>query len=277
MIGAVIGDIVGSVYEFNNYRAKDFDPLFHPKSFFTDDTICTIAVADALVNDRHPRESLRDWGRRYRDKVSWGSRFLRWIHSDSDKPIDSYGNGAAMRVSPAGFLATTLEEAVSLSNRVTQVTHNHPDGMAGAASTASAIFLARSGKTAEEIRAHVAETYGYKLHLTVDQIRPTYTFNETCIDTVPQALICALEATDFEDAIRNAVSIGGDSDTVAAIAGAVAEGLFGVPDHIAHQAWARIPLEMKIVLRKMYRPDSATVAETEGALHNHTTDRSHHG
>ncbi len=252
MLGAIIGDIVGSVYEFNNYRAKDFTPFFHQKAFFTDDTVCTIAVADALVNDKDPAASLREWGRRYWDNGGWGQRFALWIATDDMGPYNSLGNGAAMRVSAAGLLAKSIEEAIALSNRVTEVTHNHPEGMRGAAATAVAIHLAKSGLTAWEIRQAIAEQFLYNLTLSVDEIRPTYRYNERSQNTVPQALTCALEATDYEDAIRNAISIGGDSDTIATIAGSVAEALFGITDSLAEEAWGKLPDEMRNVLQDLY-------------------------
>jgi len=260
MLGAIIGDIVGSVYEFRNYRAKDFDPFFHPKAFFTDDTVCTIAVADALVNQRDPATSLRDWGRRYWDNGGWGQRFALWIATDDMGPYDSLGNGAAMRVSGAGLLARSLEEALTLSDMVTEVTHNHPEGMKGAAATAVSVFLARSGASAEAIRSDITQRFGYDLSLTVDQIRPTYRYNERSQDTVPQALICALEATDFEDAIRNAISIGGDSDTIAAIAGGIAEARFGIDEEMAKKAWTFLPEEMKNVLNALYKQAEVTAS-----------------
>lgn len=253
MLGAIIGDIVGSVYEFDNYRAKDFEPLFHRQAFFTDDTVCTIAVADALVNDRHPAHSLKDWGTRYWENGGWGRSFALWLGSDSLEPYGSYGNGAAMRVAPAGLLAQSLEEAVSLAHKVTAVTHDHPEGMKGAAAMASAVFLALSGSSPAGIRAYVSETFGYDLKRSVDDIRPTYRFNETCPDTVPQALTCVLEADSFEEALRNAISIGGDSDTVAAIAGGVAEALFGIPEAVAERGWGYLPAEMRAVLTDLYR------------------------
>ncbi|WP_153114800.1 ADP-ribosylglycohydrolase family protein [Rhodocyclus tenuis] len=253
MLGAIIGDIVGSIYEFRNYRAKDFQPFFHPGAFFTDDTVCTVAVADALVNDRHPAQALKDWGLRYWENGGWGGRFAAWLRSDSLEPYGSYGNGSAMRVSPAGLLARSLEEAIALAHRVSAFTHNHPEGMKGAAATAAAIYLARSGTSQVDIRAYVSETFGYDLSRTVDNIRPGYRFNESCQETVPQALCCVLEASDFEDAIRNAISIGGDSDTIAAIVGGVAEALFGIPDAIAQQGWAYLPPEMQAVLTDLYR------------------------
>ena len=214
MLGAVIGDIVGSVYEFNNDRRKDFGPLFHPQAFFTDDNVCTVAVADALVNQRHAGEALKDWGRRYWDNGGWGQRFALWLASDDLEPYGSYGNGAAMRVSPVGLLASSEKEVSILSRQVTGVTHNHPEGLKGAEATALAIFLARQRVTPQKIKIAITERFGYDLERTPDDIRPTYRFNETSQETVPQALVCALTASDFEDAIRNAISIGGDSDTV---------------------------------------------------------------
>jgi ADP-ribosylglycohydrolase len=252
MLGAIIGDIVGSVYEFNNYRAKDFQPFFHASAFFTDDTVCTVAVADALVNERDPAVALREWGRRYWDNGGWGQRYALWIASDDMGPYNSYGNGAAMRVAAAGLLAKSIDEAITLSDRVTEVTHNHPEGMKGAAATAVAIHLARIGLAAEGIRDAISRRFGYDLSLTVDQIRPGYRYNERSQDTVPQALTCALEATSFEDAIRNAISIGGDSDTIAAIAGSVAEARFGISEDLAAQAWAYLPAEMRAVLQALY-------------------------
>lgn len=252
MLGAIIGDIVGSVYEFNNFRSKDFEPLFHSKAFFTDDTVCTVAVADALVNNRHPAESLKDWGTKYWENGGWGRSFALWLSSDSLEPYNSFGNGAAMRVAPAGLLANSLEEAVELANKVTGVTHNHPEGMKGAAATAVAGFLARTGSSQAYIRGYVADTFGYDLTQSIDVIRPDYSFNETCQQTVPQALTCVLEAESFEDAIRNAISIGGDSDTIGAIVGGIAESMFGIPDDIAERGWAYLPQEMREVLTGLY-------------------------
>ena len=260
MLGAIIGDIVGSVYEFNNYRAKDFTPFFHPKAFFTDDTVCTIAVADALVNGKDPATTLREWGRRYWDNGGWGQRFALWIATDGMGPYNSLGNGAAMRVSAAGLLATSIEEAIALSDRVTEVTHNHTEGMRGGAATAVAIHMARTGRGAEEIRQAIVQRFQYDLTPSVDEIRPTYRYNERSQDTVPQALTCALEANDYEDAIRNAISIGGDSDTIAAIAGAVAEALFGISDDVAAEAWRFLPTEMRVVLQDLY----ATAGKSNG-------------
>lgn len=252
MLGSIIGDIAGSVYEFNNYRAKDFEPFFHAKASFTDDTVCTVAVADALIHNKCPAQTLKTWGERYWSNGGWGRSFALWLGSDSLEPYGSYGNGAAMRVAPAGLIAKSLEEAQSFSVKVTQVTHNHPEGIRGAAATASAVYLAKSGSSAEEIRSHITEEFRYDLSRCVDKIRPGYVFNETCQRTVPEALTCALEATSFEDAIRNAISIGGDSDTIAAIAGGVAEARFGIPEPLAADVWKRLPLDMRKVLTKLY-------------------------
>jgi ADP-ribosyl-[dinitrogen reductase] hydrolase len=250
MLGAIIGDIAGSIYEFDNYRAKDFE-FFGRGADFTDDTVCTIAVADALLNDLDPAQALVAWCKRYPGR-GYGGMFARWIESREPKPYNSFGNGAAMRVSPAGLLARTLEEALDMSRRVTEVTHNHPEGLKGAAATAHAIFLARQGAARADIRRAIAVTYGYDFNRSVDDIRLHYVFNETCQQTVPEALICALEAHDFEDAMRNAISIGGDSDTVAAIAGGVAEALFGVPQTLADAGMAKLPDEMRGVVERLY-------------------------
>jgi ADP-ribosylglycohydrolase len=251
MLGAIIGDIVGSVYEFDNLRRTDFEPLFHPDSDFTDDTVCTIAVAAALLDCVDPAAALFDWCRRYPGR-GYGGRFADWLRRGDLQPYNSFGNGAAMRVAPAALVARTIEEAADLARRVTLVTHNHPEGVKGALATAGAIFLARQGADAAAIRTHVATEHGYDMARSTDEIRPVYRFNETCQETVPEALICALEANGFEEAIRLAISIGGDSDTVAAIAGPVAEARFGVPENIAQAARARLPADMLEVLARLY-------------------------
>lgn len=252
MLGAIIGDIVGSVYEFNNFCSKAFEPLFHRKAFFTDDTVCTVAVADALVNNRHPAEALKDWGTKYWENGGWGRSFALWLGSDSLEPYNSFGNRAAMRVAPAGLLAKSLDDAIALAHKVTEVTHNHPEGMKGAAATAAAGYLARTGSSQAYIRGYIADTFGCDLTLNIDEIRPDYRFNETCQQTVPQALTCVLEAESFEDAIRNAISIGGDSDTIGAIVGGIAEAMFGIPEDIAERGWAYLPQEMREVLTDLY-------------------------
>jgi len=250
MLGAIIGDIVGSIYEFHNLRSKRF-ALFGPRTDFTDDSVCTIAVAEALVSTRDPAESLRDWCTRYPGR-GYGGMFAAWVRDPRVGPYQSFGNGAAMRVSPAGLLGATVENAMELAGRVTDVTHNHPEGMKGAQATAVAIRLARDGVAPPEIRREIGARFGYDLSRTVDDIRPGYAFHVTCQHTVPEALTCALEATGFEDALRNAISIGGDSDTLAAIAGGVAEACFGIPDAIARKGLSYLPEDMTAVLMELY-------------------------
>lgn len=250
MLGAVVGDIVGSIYEWNNHRSKDF-PFFGPGADYTDDSVLTMAVADALLHGHPPQKALYLWATRHL-KRGYGGGFAQWLNTWELAPYGSWGNGAAMRVSPAALLANSLDEALALALKVTEVTHDHPEGIKGAKATAHAIFLARFGANADEIRRTIASTYGYDMDRTVDSIRPHYEFNESCQETVPEALICALEATSFEDAIRNAISIGGDSDTVAAITGPVAEARFGIPDEIARAAMEMVPDDMQETLRKLY-------------------------
>ncbi len=250
MLGAIIGDIVGSIYEWNNHRSKDF-PFFGKGVDYTDDSVLTAAVADALLHGHPPAKSLYLWATRHPNR-GYGGGFARWLNTWELAPYNSFGNGAAMRVSPAALPANSLDEALAMAAKVTEVTHDHPEGIKGAKATAHAIFLARFGASADEIRRTIAGTYGYDMDRTVDSIRPHYRFNETCQETVPEALICALEATGFEDAIRNAISIGGDSDTVAAIAGPVAEAMFGIPDEIARTAMEMVPDDMQETLRKLY-------------------------
>lgn len=231
MWGAIIGDIVGSVYEWDRIRTKDFE-FFSEKGHFTDDSVCTAAVADMLLRDLPEAATLQRWCRRYPD-VSYGGWFRQWIGHEAPEPYGSFGNGAAMRVSPAAFLnRDDLAAALAASDRVTAITHDHPEGIKGARATVHAIWLALNGEGPSTIRATVAAEYGYDLARTVDEIRPGYAFNETCQETVPESITCALESTSFEDAIRNAVSLGGDSDTVAAIAGPIAEALHGIPDGV---------------------------------------------
>ena len=237
MIGAVIGDIVGSRFEWHNHRSKDFE-LFTEKCFFTDDSVMTIAVADAIMKADGDLSVLSDYavksmceiGQPYRD-CGYGGSFFRWMYSNDPKPYNSFGNGSGMRVSACGFVAKSIEEAKALSKAVTEVTHNHPEGIKGAEATTVAIFFAKTGHSLEEIREHINANY-YPMDFTLDEIRDTYEFNETCQNTVPQALKAFFESTDFEDAIRNAISIGGDSDTLAAITGGIAEAYYGIPEEI---------------------------------------------
>lgn len=241
MIGAIIGDIVGSRFEWNNNKSKDFEFLTY-KCFPTDDSIMTLALAQAVLVSkpdhsdlsRNAVECMQSVGRNYQD-CGYSGGFRNWMFSDDPKPYNSYGNGAAMRVSAAGFAANSIEDAKDLSRKITEVTHNHPEGIKGAEATAVAIYMAKTGSSLLEIRDYIDKNY-YPMNFTLDGIRASYKFNETCQDTVPQALMAFFESTDFEDAIRNAISIGGDSDTLAAICGGVAEAYYGVPSEIRKHA-----------------------------------------
>lgn len=250
MYGAVVGDIIGSVYEFDNHRSKRFH-LFHDDAAPTDDSVLTAAVAEALLTGKDPAALFREWGRRYPD-AGYGGRFADWLADPRMGPYGSWGNGAAMRVSPVALMAASDEEAFRLVLRVTEPTHGHAEGIRGAAATVHAIRMAMAGAAPTDIRASVVATFRYDLSSTVDEIRPGYQFTEACVDTVPQALTCALDAEDFEDAIRNAVSIGGDTDTVCAIAGPVAEALWGIPAHILAEARSRMGGDMLEVLDQLY-------------------------
>ena len=241
MLGAIIGDIVGSRFEFHNRKRKDFE-LLAPGCRPTDDSVMILAVAEALMGgwadeaelSRRAVESMQRLGRRYPD-CGFGGMFERWIHSGDPRPYGSYGNGAAMRVSPVGFYARSEDEVKRLSRAVTAVSHDHPEGLRGAEAAAMAIHLARNGADREQIRARIERDY-YRIDFTLDEIRPSYRFDVSCQGSVPQALEAFFESESFEDAIRSAVSIGGDSDTIAAIAGGVAGAYYGVPHAIREQA-----------------------------------------
>lgn len=256
MIGAILGDIIGSPFEFDRGRkTKDF-AMFSDGSGFTDDSVMTVAVADALIES--PGESdldvkaalvmkMRYWGRRY-PNAGYGSRFYHWLFTDDPKPYGSYGNGSAMRVSSAGWLYDTLEETRRYARLTAEVSHNHPEGIKGAEATASAIFLARQGKTKDEIKKYVIDEFGYDLSRTCDEIRPGYHHVETCMKTVPEAITAFLEGESFEDVIRTAVSLGGDCDTLTCIAGSIAEAYYGIPEEFVRECLKRVPKSFKEVL-----------------------------
>jgi len=252
LLGAITGDVIGSIYEFAGLKDKNFQPLFHSRAFFTDDTVLTVAVADALLNNRDVVESFKDWGHRYPNS-GWGTRFYNWLFSDNSEPYGSYGNGAAMRVSPAAFLANSLAEALALAEKVTVVTHDHPEGLRGARATTAAIFLALQGNDVAYIRNYIEHNYGYVLPTSPEEIRPHYSFNETCQRTVPEAIVCALSAKNYEDAVREAVSLGGDADTLGAITGAIAEALYGLPTDIQKRTWALLPEDMQLIIKQLYQ------------------------
>ena len=259
MKGAIIGDIAGSVYEFDETADSLDFPLFVKHSRFTDDTVTTVAVAAALMEGKAShggyieplRRHLRYWCRKYPD-AGFGGMFRRWFSADEAPAYGSYGNGAAMRVSPAGWVADSLDEAQELAELTAAVSHDHPQAIKGAIAVASAIFLARQGKGKADIAAYI-RNYFYDLSRTLAQIRPSYGFTCTTEGSVPEAIECFLEGTDYEDTIRKAIWLNGDTDTQAAIAGSIAEAYYGVPDALWQQALSYIDdEEMKVVIRKFY-------------------------
>lgn len=231
MIGAIAGDIIGSIYEFDNIKTTKF-PLFSPNCLFTDDTILTIALAESILTGSDYGQTMKTYYRNY-PRRGYGGSFYVWAESKLNKPYNSWGNGSAMRVSPVGFAYDTLAEVLQKAKESAEVTHNHPEGIKGAQATASAIFLARSGKKKIEIKDYIEKTFLYNLKTPLEEMREYYQFDESCQGTVPQAIIAFLESDSFEDAIRKAISIGGDSDTIACITGGIAQAFYGeVPAHI---------------------------------------------
>lgn len=225
MVGAIAGDIIGSVYEAHPIKTKDF-PLFHPRCRFTDDSVLTIAVAEAILTDGDYRRSVWEFGRRY-PHAGYGGAFRHWLSSSSPEPYNSWGNGSAMRVSPVGWAFGSIDEVLTEAARTAEISHNHPEGIKGAQAAALALFLARTTGDKALIRKEITDRVGYDLNRTVDSIRPCYSFDVSCQGTVPEAIISFLDANDYEDAIRNAISLGGDSDTLACITGAIAEAYYG--------------------------------------------------
>lgn len=254
MIGAIIGDIVGSRFEFNNHRSTDFD-LFGPGCNYTDDTVMTVAVADAIIHNASFKEKMLEYGSRFSLPMGgYGGSFGRWLHSINPQPYDSFGNGSAMRVSPCAlFSKGNREWALAKAACSAMPTHNHPEGIKGALATTDAILMAFDGASKEDMRMYLTELYGYNLDFTCDDIRATNQFNETCMVTVPQAIVAFLDSSSFEDAIRLAVSIGGDSDTIAAICGPIAEAFYGVPTNIRKKALGMLPISLARVVNEMYK------------------------
>jgi len=237
MIGAITGDIIGSIYEWHNIKTTEFE-LFAPGCRFTDDTVLTVALADAILCGSDYGIKLKEYFHRY-PNAGYGSSFVEWAQSPLSLSYNSWGNGAAMRISPAGFAYETLEVTLKKSESFTSITHDHPEGIKGGCATAAAIFLARTGQSKPEIKAFIESNYGYNLDRTLDEIRPTYHFDVSCQGTVPEAIIAFLESKDFEDAIRKAISLGGDSDTLACITGGIAQAFYGgVPDWIMEKAYS---------------------------------------
>lgn len=261
MYGAILGDIIGSPFEFDRGdKTKDFN-LFNRNSYFTDDSVMTIAVGEALLKvgqDAAVKEiedavisSMQSWGRRY-PYEGYGGYFRHWLTARHPEPYNSFGNGSAMRVSAAGWLYNSLEKTRVVAKATANVTHNHPEGIKGAEATASVIFMARNGSSKEEIKKYIENEFHYDLNRTLDEIRPSYHMDETCQRTVPEAIIAFLEAKDFEDAIRNAVSLGGDTDTLGAITGSIAEAYFGISETLISECRNRINKDMRDVVDAFY-------------------------
>ena len=259
MLGAIAGDVIGSVYEAIPVKTTGF-ALFTPRSRFTDDTVLTVATAEALLGDGDYAAAYRRYGRAY-PNAGYGGSFYRWLLSDDAGPYDSWGNGAAMRVSPVGFALDTVEDVLAEAARSAAVTHDHPEGIKGAQATALAVFLACTGADKAGIRSEIEGRFGYDLARSLDAIRPTYRFDVSCQGSVPESLIAFLESTDYESAVRNAISLGGDADTMACIAGGIAEAFYGaVPELIAREVSSRLPEGFRNVLDRFesrYGPANA--------------------
>ena len=249
MLGAITGDVIGSVFEWENTRSTDFH-LFSFQTMFTDDSVLTIAIADAILNGKPYREAVLEWGRKYPNR-GYGGYFRQWLYLENPQPYNSWGNGSAMRVSPVGWAFDTLAETIDEARKSAAITHNHPEGLKGAAATAASVYMSRKNKNKEEIKEFISGEFNYNLDRTLDEIRPHYEFDESCQGTVPEAIIAFLESKDFEDAVRKAVSLGGDSDTLACITGGIAEAYYGgVPGEIKSKVLELLPDEMKEIIRQ---------------------------
>lgn len=252
MIGAIAGDIIGSVYEHHPIKTTDF-PLFHPRCRFTDDSVLTVAVAHAILEQIDYGTALKTFGQKY-PRAGYGGAFIDWIFAAESRPYNSWGNGAAMRVSPVGFAFSDEERVLSEAQRSAEVSHNHPEGIKGAQATALAVFLGRQGQSKESIRHEITRRFGYDLQRTTAEIRPYYRFDVSCQGTVPEAIIAFLDSNDYVEAIRNAISLGGDSDTLACIAGGIAQAFYGeIPDDILKTVYALLPEEFVAVIKKFNR------------------------
>lgn len=249
MIGAIAGDIIGSVYEWANIKTKEFE-LFDDRCFFTDDSILSVALADTLLTGTPYTENLKTYYRWYPDG-GYGGSFHRWALGSSSEPYNSWGNGAAMRISPVGFAFDDLATVLARAEEYTAITHNHPEGIKGGQSVAAAVFLARTGKTRKEIRHYIETQFDYDLNRHVDEIRPGYSFDESSQGTAPQAIRAFLDSTDFEDAVRTAISLGGDSDTLACITGGIAQAFYGcVPPSIEDKVYSILDERLATITRR---------------------------
>jgi len=249
MLGAIAGDIIGSIYEFVNIKTTDF-PLFHEHCRFTDDTVLTVALADNLLHGTPFVALLKQYYRSYQN-AGYGGMFHEWAQSENPMPYNSWGNGSAMRVSPVGFAFNSLGDVLEQAKRSAEVTHDHPEGIKGAQAVASAIFLSRTGQSKEQIKNHVETAFGYHLDTPLDEIRPTYEFEVSCQKSVPQAVRAFLESDDFEHAVRLAISLGGDSDTLACMAGGIAQAFYrGVPEAISVRVYEALDDHLGGVTRR---------------------------
>jgi ADP-ribosyl-[dinitrogen reductase] hydrolase len=248
LMGALAGDIIGSIYEWNNTKRLDF-PFFDINSDFTDDSVMTVAVADILLNNKPIVETFQDYGRRY-PNYGYGQHFEMWIESNNPKPYNSWGNGSAMRTAAVGYAFNTEEDILENAKRIAEVTHNHPEGIKGAQATSMCVFMSRNGKTKQEIKEYIENKFNYNLSKTIDEIRPDYKYDVSCMGTVPPAIRAFLESEDYESSIRLAVSIGGDSDTIACITGAIAQAFYkDIPIYIVKKVVKIIPDEFRVILR----------------------------
>lgn len=251
MLGAIAGDIIGSVFEANPVKSTNFR-LFSDYSTCTDDTVLTVAIADCILNNKEYAPTLKEYGRNY-PYAGYGGMFLRWLGSNSYEPYNSFGNGSAMRVSPVGFAFNSLDEVLVQAKKSAAVTHNHPEGIKGAQAVASAIYLARKENNKSDIQEYIEETFQYDLRQKLDDIRPHYRFDETCQGSVPQSIIAFLESESYEDAIRKSISLGGDSDTMACIAGGIAEAYYKVlPDNIVNTVREILNMELLEIIDSFY-------------------------
>ena len=251
LLGAIAGDIIGSAYEFNPVKSQDFR-LFSGDSRFTDDTVMTVANADWLLNGGDLVQTMQRYGRHYRHR-GYGGMFGKWIWAEAPQPYNSFGNGSAMRVSPVGWAFKTLEETLDAAKRSAEVTHNHPEGIKGAQAVAAAIYLARTGKTKPEIKEYIKSAFGYNLDKTCNEMRPDYRFDVTCQGSVPESIIAFLEGIDYESTIRLAISLGGDADTMAAIAGGIAEAYYKeIPSYIKEEVLKKLPNEFISIMQQFH-------------------------
>lgn len=251
LCGAIAGDVIGSIYEWSAIKSTDFR-LFSPNSQFTDDTIMTVVNADWLLTGDNLLDVMKKYGNHY-PGAGWGGMFVNWLRENDPQPYRSFGNGSAMRVSPVGWAFDTMEETLEVAKQSAEITHNHPEGIKGAQAVAACIFLARTGKSKKEIKEYIEHTFGYNLSRTCDEIRPTYKFEESCQGSVPESIVAFLDSVDFESAIRLAISLGGDADTMGAITGSIAEAYYGdVPEYIRKEVLKRLPNKFIRVMQNFY-------------------------